>query len=217
MNINCISKSPTFKSNYSFNITSENWSRADGLMTYLSYPEINDNSYRVVTKFMTINPSDPIRTFEKVHISANDSYDGFIESNLKQRNIDFTKQSASESLKHENIYNRIILPEQDSDRHLVSLDTRKVEELFQQNEAFYVPKNGGIKSRYRGAKDFFTTGEDIEATKASIYEQDGKLHFSIIDGRHRFAVMRDMGMKKVKFSLDRSSAEVAEKYGLISQ
>ncbi len=210
----------TFGSNYKYNVTSQNSERAHQAMNILYRPELTDESnYKIYTDFPSFNDSCKTGIFEKVHIAASDNYDEFIESVLKQRNISFEKQSKKTALDLDNIYNRIVLPEGGYNLQLVSVDVEKIDKLFQKNEDVYITpggKKGTISNRYQGVIDYLKTGRDIDATQANLFERNGELVFSIIDGRHRFSVMRDMGMKKIKLAMNPKSIELAKKYNLIA-
>ena len=78
-------------------------------------------------------------------------------------------------------------------------------------------ESGSISDRYERFQDYLKTGEDIEATEIVLHEKNGELYMGVTDGRHRFSVMRDMGMEKIKFAMDGESLDFAIKYGLVAK
>lgn len=158
-------------------------------------------------------------SFGKVIIDADDKFDEKIEALLKVRGIKFHKQSKGELMELDNIFSRIKLSEYDEtyDRQLVVLDTQKVEKLFKINkDAYIAPKGkGGIGDRYNQFISYLKTGQDIDASRLHIREENGRMTLSFIDGRHRFCVLRDMGMKKIPFAMDTKSYYAAKKTGLV--
>lgn len=157
--------------------------------------------------------------FANVTVSSPNCFDGKIEAILLSRGIDFRRQTFEEALDLDNIKNRIQLSEDDFyyGNRLINIDTKILDNLFKEDGISYIEPYGknGISNRYKGVGEYLKTGEKIDATKVCFMEQDGKLAASINDGRHRFAYMRDLGMKEIPVSVDKNSYEIAKKYGLI--
>ena len=209
-----------FKSNYQFNITVDNFPSAINTLGDLEAPMLSDSAYFVFDDYTSYQKQRETGIIQEITISADDKYDEFIESKLKQANINFVKQSKKDSLNPDNIYNRLILSENNPSDTLISLDTKKVDELFKKDEGFYISKNaesGAISRRYEDVKKFLETGKEIHASKVYLREENDELFLYFQDGRHRYAVMRDMGMDKIKFSLDEDSLKLAYKYGLVRE
>ena len=93
----------------------------------------------------------------------------------------------------------------------------KLTELFKKDGISYIePKGGnGIGNRYSRVIEYLKTGQPIDATLVYLNKRYDGLSASIGDGRHRFAVLRDMGMKKIPVALHNESIELAREYGLI--
>ena len=102
------------------------------------------------------------------------------------------------------------------ERTLKLAKTNVLEQKFKENGSLYVGLNGknGSKEKYDKFKLFLETGEPIIAP--IIYfdtnENETSLHFE--DGRHRFAVLRDLGMSKIPVAIDKKDIPIAEKIGL---
>jgi hypothetical protein len=88
---------------------------------------------------------------------------------------------------------------------LVSVDVAKMDAAWQKDESFYIkPGEEAIPGRRGQFEEFVRTGQPIEAPNVSIGTK-GQISFG--DGRHRFAVLRDMGAKEVKVSVPRNQAQ----------
>jgi hypothetical protein len=83
------------------------------------------------------------------------------------------------------------------------------------NKDFYIPPGGTkntIGQRYPNAMTQVSGESPMRAPEATVRE-DGSVHF--IDGRHRFAAMRDLGHTQVPLALDAESAKNARATGLV--
>ena len=210
----------SFGSIYKYNVTKDNESEALSALTEFQTKEMKDNNgFKVYSDYLPFSEISKTGIFEKVHLSVDDKYDSFIETLLLQNNINYTKQTHEDAILHDNIYDRIVLSDSAKvyGKKLVGLNTAKIEELFKKDMAYISPngEKGSISNRYEGVKEYLLTGRNINATEAVLTEDNGELKFTVLDGRHRFSVMRDMGMHKVKMALSEDSAKLAEKYGLI--
>ena len=99
------------------------------------------------------------------------------------------------------------------------LDVSKIEKLFKKKEDLYISYNGGrnsISNRYQNFIDYLKTGQKIEAPRIEITEALNEPDIEFIDGRHRFSVLRDMGMTQMPFALSEQSYEIAKKYDLLA-
>ncbi len=203
----------SFGSNYRFNAGSQ---YPAAVLRRLSRCEIPG---ALLTSEFT-SPKEAMETgiYEKFIFSVPDRFDKNIDAFFKANNINFQKQSLSEAMDPANIKSRILLSETDAEFGylLVEFDTDKLDELFKKDEISYIEPGGknGIGNRYKGVSDFLKTGQAINAVRVCFREDDGKLKASIIDGRHRFAFMRDIGLRKIPVSIEESSYNIAKKYGL---
>lgn len=151
-------------------------------------------------------------------VNTPDDMDMAIEALLISNGIDFHKTTTEDSLDLENIKSRIELGYWEQNTHtLVEIDTEKLNELFKKDGIAYIEPQGGngIGKRYAGVIEYLKTGRPIEATTVFLNKRYDGLSASIGDGRHRFAVLRDMGMKKIPVALHNESLELAKEYGLI--
>lgn len=203
--------SASFGSNYHYTVTHSNVKTCNKLEDILYTKENTD--FGIEEEFARNWDAPEIKT---VHIFADDKYDEFIESLMLQNNIPFKKTSKKQALDLSNIYNRLVLPDiyNKNQYSLVSIDVDKFDKLFQDNYG-YIGKNGegGIFNRYQTFMEYLKTGKDIEASRIFATEENGQLTISFLDGRHRYSVMRDMGMKSIKFAVDKNTENLLRKYG----
>jgi len=126
-------------------------------------------------------------------------------------------ESAIDNLLLKGIYDRIELPAR-AKRHiesLVDIDTEKFDAAFAKEKDLYVGLKGaeGIEGRYERFQEFLKKGVPIDASEVGI-NSDGQVGFT--NGRHRYAVMRDMGMKRIPVAMSKSSKRYAEELGLLA-
>ena len=68
--------------------------------------------------------------------------------------------------------------------------------------------------KYDNIKQFLETGEPIVAPHIYFEVKDDKTTVHFQDGRHRFAVLRDLGMKEIPVAINKNDISIAEKMGL---
>ena len=86
---------------------------------------------------------------------------------------------------------------------LTNVDMQLADEAFKRDEGFYIGKDDkGIGNRKERVLQNIQSGELKYAPEASIYLTiDNKPRLSFGDGRHRFAVLRDLGVKSINISI----------------
>jgi hypothetical protein len=98
---------------------------------------------------------------------------------------------------------------------LVWLDPEAMDKAWRREKDFHVGPGGSgaaIGNRYERFKEYIAGGEPIYAATASV-RPDGKIGFT--DGRHRTAVLRDMGAPAIPVSMDAASVRLARKFGML--
>ena len=110
---------------------------------------------------------------------------------------------------------------------LVEVDVEEFDKKFKENEDFYIGVGGvgGIKGRYKGFDLFFRGGKDTESIpnyvldvpkasemEASIVEVDDKGKVSFVNGRHRYAWLRDQKLDKIPVAMDEESIKNGKKF-----
>ena len=219
MKLTNLNNSPYFTSIYKFNIEHSNYKHAHEAVRKIVNLEPSNDNVQVFSEFPTFDEACKTEIYEKISASVDDRFDDLVKSILKQRNIQYTKQTKKEVLEPENIYNRIVMPEDTSCTELVALDTKKIDDLFKENYC-YVSENlttSRVDNRFQCFRDFLATGRNIEASQIVLREEAQHPVLDFIDGRHRFCVMRDMGLDKIKFAMSKDSLKLAYKYNLIAE
>jgi hypothetical protein len=98
---------------------------------------------------------------------------------------------------------------------LVNVNPSAFDEAFSKTGWQYVGEKGkeGISGRYEKFENFLKDAKSIEASNVSV-NKDGGIVFG--DGRHRYAVLRDMGLDELPIVMDKESIKNAKKFGYLS-
>lgn len=215
-----INQSPiNFGSSFKVNITPDNLDKQAAVSNIWL---IDEKEIKVYEHFTPINEASKTGVFDVMNISSPDKYDKEIEAYLKSLGINFEKRTTEELLDFDNIQKRIEIDEFDKSRgfSLVELNTEKFDEYFKNNSfegAYIEPKSEEHQDGFDRFKKYLKTGEPITASTVYLREDNGRVKVDFGDGRHRYTVLRDMGMKAIPFAMDEKSFELAKKYGLIEK
>jgi hypothetical protein len=104
---------------------------------------------------------------------------------------------------------------QNAGHEIVYVDSAKFDKYFQKETDFYIGEGGSgnsIGDRYNRFKDFLGEGIPIEVSQ--VYISDS-FEVGFGNGRHRYAVLRDMGYDKIPVSMSEESIERAKEMGII--
>jgi hypothetical protein len=98
---------------------------------------------------------------------------------------------------------------------LVNVNPTAFDEAFSKTSWQYVGEKGkeGISGRYEKFENFLKDAKSIEASNVSV-SKDGAVVFG--DGRHRYAVLRDMGLDELPIVMDKESIKNAKKFGYLA-
>jgi hypothetical protein len=98
---------------------------------------------------------------------------------------------------------------------LVNVNPSAFDEAFSKTSWQYVGEKGkeGISGRYEKFENFLKDAKSIEASNVSV-NKDGGIVFG--DGRHRYAVLRDMGLDELPIVMDKESIKNAKKFGYLT-
>ena len=104
----------------------------------------------------------------------------------------------------------------EKENQLVKVDSNVFDKAFSKTTWQYVGEGGegGIEGRYKKFAEFIKDAKSIEAPNVSV-DKNGSIIFG--DGRHRYAYLRDSGVKNIPLSMDAESIKNAEKFGYISK
>jgi hypothetical protein len=103
------------------------------------------------------------------------------------------------------------------DNKVVNVDASKFDKGWQRDQGMYVGKGGegGIDGRYDRAQKFFQSGpKKFDAPEASVNDQGG---ITFVDGRHRYAAMRDAGHEQLPMAMSPESIANARKHGYLAE
>lgn len=121
------------------------------------------------------------------------------------------------------------LPSKSKGYKLVTIITSKFDDAFKKDTEYYIGKGGigSIKGRYKGFELFVLGGleelapgvvihhtatDTIEASEVTV-DKNGIVSF--INGRHRYAWLRDHNVNDIQVAMDNQSIVNAKQYGLI--
>lgn len=98
---------------------------------------------------------------------------------------------------------------------IVKVDSKAFDNAFSKTAWQYIGENGkgGIGDRYKNFAEFIKTAKSIDAPNVAV-NKDGGIVFG--DGRHRYAYLRDMGVKNIPLSMDAESIKNAKKFGYLA-
>ena len=110
----------------------------------------------------------------------------------------------------------IIDPQYENESKLYNIKINKIESSFKKDKDYYIGVNGtnGINNRYNRFIKFLNDNPKIDIIAPSIYIDDnGEVQFN--NGRHRYAVIRDLGIETIPFSISNNNIKQAKKYNYI--
>ncbi|HSA05945.1 MAG TPA: hypothetical protein P5556_02065 [Candidatus Gastranaerophilales bacterium] len=113
----------------------------------------------------------------------------------------------------------MLAPGYEKDFSLVNVDVKKLDKLLSADRHYYVGKNavGGVKTKYDRAKEYiFETSEPIYASLVAVSKTSRGIEAGIMDGRHRFAAIRDAGIDKVPVSIKKDQLPLAKTLNLLT-
>ena len=111
-------------------------------------------------------------------------------------------------------YTFIPHPNQRADETTIMVDASKLDAAWKTGAgSLYIDQGGGgtstIIGRREGVERFLESGKPIEASRI-VVDQNGTVDF--IDGRHRFSVLRDRGVKEMAVTLSKDDVVRAEHF-----
>lgn len=106
---------------------------------------------------------------------------------------------------------------------LVQINTANFDKFYKQETHSYIGQGGkgiGAKNDHYNwiKKNWVLKGKSFSASEVSLIETgNNKKPLEVIfhEGRHRYSVLRDLGMKNIPLSLDKDSIIIAKKFNLL--
>ena len=98
------------------------------------------------------------------------------------------------------------------DMILLNVNVGKIDKAWRKNNRSYIGRGGSVNAignRYEKFIEFLKKNKKIEASEI-YFKKDGTISFD--NGRHRFAVLRDLGMDRMDIAVRRDNIDEAEKY-----
>ena len=101
------------------------------------------------------------------------------------------------------------------------IDVETFDPLAKKYGAYYI---GRGEERHPGSREYLTNALSVEnahrayaPTMILCFNDGGLFNIGLLDGKHRYAVLRDMGAKRMVVGMDWTSRELAEKFGLLAK
>ena len=156
----------------------------------------------------------------KLYVHVPDQFDSKFTKLLKNLFVPHEKIQDNNFLDAEGIIERMIinLSAGAADKSLIKVDTKKLDSELKKDDEMYVGYNGtnGSGLKYDRFKNFLKTNQEIRSPIIYLRKlSSGEIETHIYDGRHRFAVLRDMGIKQIPVTIDKESLELAKEIGLV--
>lgn len=97
---------------------------------------------------------------------------------------------------------------------LVKVNVDKFDRIYR-NDIFYLDE-GYNDVLCDNITNFISLGNSIESPYMELSEENGELKINCIDGRHRYRVLKDMGMRVMPITMSSESQQLAKKHGLLA-
>ena len=156
----------------------------------------------------------------KIYAHMPHQFDAKFEKLMKKLSITHERIEESDSLDPDNIVARMVINSHNKsgDKLLQKINTKKLDSELRKMPELYIGYNGanGSSYRYDRFKSFLKTNQEILSPIVYLKRLDnGEIETHIYDGRHRFAVLRDMGIEQIPVTIDKESLELAKEIGLV--
>ena len=190
----------------------------------ISTPVLTENNRKQIMKKydkykMKIKSINHKNDVNETYINVPFSYDPNMKKLLDKLDIPYYYYSPMQRLDKNEIRSRIKMDELDKiyGLSMVEVDVKKFDNLLKEGK-YYVGYMGvgGSAEKYAAFKDFLHTKNTIEPPKVSLEkDENGNVVTKIEDGRHRFAVLRDMGFDTIPVRMNQNSVALAKETGII--
>ena len=157
---------------------------------------------------------------DKLYVQMPHESDFELMQLLKKLSVNYVRIDERDSLNPDDIVSRMIICSTGNlnGKFLQKVDTKKLDTELRKNPEMYVGYNGanGSGLKYDRFKNFLKTNQEIRSPIVYLRKlPSGEIETHIYDGRHRFAVLRDMGIKQIPVTIDKDSLELAKEIGLV--
>ncbi len=157
---------------------------------------------------------------DETHITVPDYYDDKTRKLLDKYNIDYYYFNILQHVNKDEIIERMKLDPIDKmfGMTTVNIDVEQLDKILEIQSPCHVGykgQNGDIQKYNRFKRFLYTKNEIKPPTLSVIKDTDNNIKLEITDGRHRFAVLKDIGMKKIPVIISEESRNIATGAGLI--
>jgi len=186
------------------------------------YYRIGMLDYKELDKNAKIIPSYTNDDISHI-IVIDDKYDDVLESYFKQQDIKFHRKTNAELFSEEDIKKRIKNPIKHFPYttfmpNLVNINTKKFDKTFI-GSFQYIGDYATMdrKDKYDSIKEYIKTGLPIDAPVIYIRDRYYRPEITFENGRHKYAFLRDMGIKSIPVAMDKESFKVGSRYGILEE
>ena len=156
----------------------------------------------------------------KLYVQMPYEFDSQLMKLLAKISVPYKRIEEDESLEPDNIIKRMVLSPSGENREefLQKIDATKLDVELKKNPEMHVGYKGknGSRLKYDRFKTFLKTNQEIRSPIIYLRKlPSGEIETHIYDGRHRFAVLRDMGIKQIPVTIDEDSLKLAREIGLV--
>ena len=173
---------------------------------YKKFLELYDNYSKVKFAVETFDSVEPVRLYLQQHPEAYRE----LQEGLNEEAATKTPQEIADSLEKDPYYDRwkANYPETYEEPIHVNVDMKLADEAFKRDSNFYIgPDDKGIGNRKERVMQTIEDGSLRYAPKVSLSMSHYDVPvMSFDDGRHRFAVLRDLGVKSINLTFHHDSA-----------
>jgi hypothetical protein len=156
--------------------------------------------------------NEAIRVIFEEYLSKDVYYDVLFGSDKREFTINDLKD-----IDLTEIVDSMVVPERSKDRERVLVNVDRFDDIWQKSDMYIGPNGvGGIKKRYPFFIAYLLLNPEerniIETPEVSITKSN---EIEFLNGRHRFAVLRDAGVKQIPIALPKNRLEQARNLGII--
>ena len=157
-------------------------------------------------------------TINETHLTVFDSSDGKVEKLIEKYEIPYYYINASNPINREDVYKRLSIDDEYKQfgYQLVEINVGQLDKVLQRQNGYVGYKGrGGVKEKYNRFVRFLHTSHKIQPPRLALIKTvNGGLMVNIDDGRHRFAVLRDIGLEKIPVIMSEDSIKTGKEFGI---
>ena len=186
-----------------------------------SFSQNRDKIYQKREKYNMLIESINYRdTINESYITVPDEMDGKVSKLLNKYLISYYYFNMMDRVNKQEVFNRIKIDDADKalGYEVVEINVDMLDRFLKRQPKYvgYKASGDGSYDKYCRFMRFLHTKNDIKPPSLGIIKHpDGDIALQINDGRHRFAVLRDIGMEKIPVMIDRESMKIGKEIGIL--